>query len=527
MTDQPNHRRSFLRHALGAGAGLLAAACTPAPPPQPPTPPAPQPPAPQPLAAAPPPLPDGLNPAHFILHNQVPLALETRPGALGLGVITPISRFFVRNNLPMPSPSILDDPDAWTLQVEGVQRPRAITLAELKTLGLDSVTTVLQCSGNGRSYYQHGPSGSPWGTGAAGCAIWTGVWLKALVEALGGPVPEAAFLTSTGADPVPDGVNPLDVMVERSIPLEKATQDCLLAWEMNGQPIPLTHGGPLRLVVPGYYGCNQIKYVRKIAFTKTQTQAKIQSTGYRMRPIGEKGAPTQPSLWQMGLKSWLLGPGADGAPVLQGRVQLYGVAFSGGAQPLAKVEVSLDGGERWEEARWVGPDLGPYAWRNFAFEATLTPGAWAIASRVIDAAGAVQDEHRVENERGYGHNGWRDMRLALTVVDKLPPKTPRAPAPSQRAQAAPAAPVQLSEAGQRGRALFTADAEPPCGVCHTLADAGTQGVVGPNLNQLAPDAARVTQALQNGVGTMPAYKDRLTPQQLSDLAAYVTEATRK
>ena len=93
-------------------------------------------------------------------------------------------------------------------------------------------------------------------------------------------------------------------MVERSIPL-KALDQALLAWDMNDEPMPLAHGGPLRMVVPGYFGVNNVKYVDRVAFTEGQSDAKIQASGYRIRPIGEKGAPDQPSMWEMPVKSWV------------------------------------------------------------------------------------------------------------------------------------------------------------------------------------------------------------------------------
>jgi DMSO/TMAO reductase YedYZ molybdopterin-dependent catalytic subunit/cytochrome c553 len=527
-------RRHFLRHALIGGAGLVAA-CTTRSEPRGPAPKAPKTSTPEPKATSPEPaadaLPDGLDADLFEMYTRRPLTLETKRSSFGYGVLTPMSRFFVRNNLPMPDASILDDPLRWELAVEGVAKPRAVTLAELMGLGVETITTVIQCSGNGRRFFEHGPSGSQWGTGAAGCAMWTGVPVRRLVEALGGPAAGAAFMTSTGGDPLPDGVDPLDVVVERSIPLEKALSDCLLAWEMNGQPIPLTHGGPLRLIVPGYYGCNQIKYIRKLALTAQETQAKIQRSGYRFRPIGEKGSPEHPSLWAMNVKSWVQGPGADGEPVLAGKVSFHGVAFAG-EEDVAQVEVSMDGGETWTKARWIGPDMGPHAWRTFVHDAELAPGAHTIHSRATSASGAVQPELRVENERGYRHNAWRDHGLTVEVVAELPKKAPRkekegAGSPASSSTGVAPGSAELSAQGERGRAAFVTDAQPNCGTCHTLGDAGTEGVVGPNLDEMAPDAARVEAAVTNGVGSMPPYKGRLKPGQIKDIARYVAEATRK
>ena len=126
--------------------------------------------------------------------------------------------------------------------------------------------------------FTHGPSGSQWSTGAAGCVVWSGVKLSDVIEYLGGIQGKQKYLTSTGGDPLPEGVDPLAVIVERSIPIEKAMKDAMLAWEMNGAHISLEHGGPLRLIVPAYFGCNQIKYIKSLAFTQEETKSKIQKS---------------------------------------------------------------------------------------------------------------------------------------------------------------------------------------------------------------------------------------------------------
>jgi len=111
------------------------------------------------------------------------------------------------------------------------------------------VATVLQCSGNGRGFFPHKPSGTPWTVGAAGCVVWSGVPVRTVVEALGGVNGGMLYMTGTGGEVLPAGIDPKSVVVERSLPI-KALGDALLAWEMNGAPISLAHGGPLRLIVP-------------------------------------------------------------------------------------------------------------------------------------------------------------------------------------------------------------------------------------------------------------------------------------
>ncbi|MAJ61154.1 MAG: hypothetical protein CBC48_15035 [bacterium TMED88] len=474
------------------------------------------------------PLPGGLDPKLFALHSRVPLTLETLRSSFGMGVVTPVSRFFVRNNLPMPTEQIVADPETWTLEVEGVRAARSMTLAELKTLGVATLSTVIQCSGNGRAFFEHGPSGSPWQVGASGCAIWTGLPVRLLIEALGGPVSRARFLTGTGGEKLPEGIDPLDLMVERSVPLEKGLLDCLLAWEMNGEPLPLTHGGPLRLIVPGYYGCNQIKYIRKLACTAQESPAKIQQTGYRMRPVGHTASPEQPSLWRMPVTSWLQGPNGQDAPLAPGRVILHGVAFSG-ERRIDRIEFSQDDGKSWREADWIGPEIGSGAWQQFTVSIDLPAGRHRLVTRATDAAGDTQPAERIENERGYGNTAWTDLALAV-VVGQANQRSKKPVAAPDLSQSAPppqtAAPIDLSPQGEAGQALFL-EAEPSCGACHSLAATGSQGTLGPNLDQLKPDEARIIGALNQGVGVMPSYRERLSPEQIRDLARFVVEATAK
>src|SRR5690606_10705803 len=114
-----------------------------------------------------------------------------------------------------------------------------------------------------------------------------------------------------------------------------------------GEPLPLAHGGPLRIILPGYYGVNNVKYVKRVAFTPKETDAKIHATGYRVRPVGEKGAPAQPSMWDMNVKSWIDQPSGSGE-VRSGDIQVTGVAFAG-LRAVQKVEVSVDGGKTWRK----------------------------------------------------------------------------------------------------------------------------------------------------------------------------------
>jgi len=479
-------------------------------------------------------LPANKSASAFIEHNDMPWALETRRGAFGFGPITPVSHFFVRNNLPMPSPSVTDRGDQWVFEISGCERSGQLTVADLKAMVPRTVATVLQCSGNGRAFFPHHPSGSQWGVGAAGCALWTGVRVAEVFERFGGVAGNPSFLTATGGEVLPEGIDQDAVVVERSVPIAKGLGDCLLAWEMNGAPLSAVHGGPLRLVVPGYFGVNNVKWVRHIGATGAESSAKIQQSGYRLRVRGEAGGPQHPSMWRMPVKSWLNGPGADGEPVLPGSHTLYGVAFSG-ERGVSAVEVSADRGKSWQRAELVGPDLGPNGWRTFILATHLDVGQHRFVSRAVDTEGEQQPRQAADNHRGYGHNGWEDHGLTVTVVNRLPKPATAKPLDSAAvvaetedlpSQSLVSSEVTLSQQALKGKALFMGKAQPGCGVCHSLTAANAQGVVGPNLDSLKPSLAQVINAVSQGVGAMPAYGEQLNSSEVEALAAFVFEASR-
>lgn len=348
----------------------------------------------------------------MIVHD--PDALETLRSVVGASVITPAAQIYVRNNLPAPDVSIVADRDAWTVTLDGVQNARALSVKELKGFGLETVAMVLQCSGNGRGMFPGKPGGSPWLVGAAACVQWSGVPVRAVAQALGGALPGLRYMTCTGGETLPEGVDPRTVLVERSVPIE-AMGDALLAWEMNGAPIPLAHGGPLRLIVPGYAGVNSIKYIKRLAFTAEQSEAAIQQNGYRMTAPGRTSTANDPSMWEMGVKSWISGPLPEDGVLAPGLHVVRGVAF-GGMYAVKRVEVSVDGGRSWQEARLAGPDLGRYAWRQFEAAVTLAAGTHVLMSRAEDSKGRRQPELRIENAHGYGNASWRDHAVQVTVA---------------------------------------------------------------------------------------------------------------
>ena len=359
-------------------------------------------------------LPQGLNADDFIVHGTNPWTLESKRSELGAG-ITPVNKMFVRGNLPFPDASILNDRNAWKVEIAGVKSPRTMTVGELKTLGEVKVPAVLQCSGNGRKFFKHGPSGSPWGVGAAANVLWTGVPLSKVIEAAGGLDGDGMrFITGTGGEEIPAVLDERDAIVERSIPLEKAMRDAILAWDLNEEPIDLAHGGPIRLVVPGYYGVNNVKYLKRLSASPVETDAKIQVASYRVRPIGVSGGPDQPSMYDMNVKSWITSP-LGGEHLAAGKQKVTCIAFCGSSE-VASVEISVDGGESWIEASPFGPSLGGYSWTQYSIDWTPTSGRYTLACRATDADGNVQPKLRAENERGYAHNGWLDPSVSVDIA---------------------------------------------------------------------------------------------------------------
>lgn len=358
-------------------------------------------------------LPGGKSLDNFIVHSDSPWNLETKWERLGSEYLTAASLMFVRQNLDLPDDSVLERQDEWTVSLDGVAQAGELSVAELKRIGVVTIANVVQCSGNGRGFFKHDPSGSPWKVGAAANVMWTGVPVSAVAELRGGPRSGMRFLTATGGEELPADVPEREAVVERSIPIEKALKDCLLAWEMNGEPVPIAHGGPLRLIVPGYWGINNVKFVDRLAFTAEESDADIMRTSYRVRPIGVEASPDQPTMWAMNVKSFVTSPPPE-AQISAGRVRVFGVAFAG-ENEVRSVDVSTDGGRTWNAAAFYGPSLGAAAWRRFTYAFDAEPGEYTIASRATDARGDTQPEERAENESGYAHNGWRDPAVRVQV----------------------------------------------------------------------------------------------------------------
>jgi sulfite oxidase len=327
--------------------------------------------------------------------------------------LTPNHRFFVRSHFGPPTPELIAE-DNWILRVGGlVERTQALTLRELKQVESVTITAVVQCSGNGRAFYRPKVPGVQWERGAVGNAQWTGVRLRDVLARAG--VKEGAqHVQLQGADrPVLESV-PLFV---RSIPLAKALHpDTILAYEMNGHPLPLLHGAPLRVITPGWMADSCTKWLTDITVQAEEANGYYMQTAYRLptKSVESGGNSTGPStpVEAMVVKSLIAAP-QEGDIIEPGFSTIQGVAWGGEAK-VVKVEVSLDGGKTWEPARLVGEDH-PFAWRQWQFRwKATTPGPVSILCRAADARGEAQPEVSPWNPSGFLWNGWD--RITVTVT---------------------------------------------------------------------------------------------------------------
>jgi sulfite oxidase len=349
--------------------------------------------------------------ADLIVHDEEPFNAETSLAALAEGELTGTDAFYVRGHGPVPE----IDPAAWRLHVDGlVERELDLSLTTLReAFGEREEVATLQCAGNrrkGLTAIREIPGEAPWGPGATGTATWAGVAL-ADVLALAGPRREAAHVGFVGAD-VSKEVQPVQ-RFGGSIPLDKACRpEVLLAWTMNGEPLPPVHGAPLRVIVPGYIGARSVKWLERVEVRSAPWDGYFQDVAYRLLP--EDGTPAPGAGMPLGLaalNSDVLSP-ADGQTVAAGPVEVRGYAFAGGERHVARVDVSLDGGARWSPAELL-EDLGRWAWRHWRITVDLPPGEHEIVVRAWDSSAATQpeDEAALWNPKGYVNNARPRIRI--------------------------------------------------------------------------------------------------------------------
>ncbi len=334
----------------------------------------------------------------LIVHNSRPGVLETPVELLRQHRLTPKQLLFIRNNQVLPGALTLEPPPStgWTLELTGlIGRTRSVKLEDITRLEQIEVEAVLQCSGNGRSFYARSVKtrGTQWGRGGMGNLRWKGAPLGKLVESLQLEVdPRARFLAAEGKDPPVTAQAP---DFEHSVPLDDALDKGLLAVEMNGEPIPALHGGPLRLVLPGYYGTMNIKWLHKLRFEAEESRNRHHIRRYRtfVKPV-EAGsaqpisAETSSPTWRQKIKTIIWKP-IEGETLKAGAVEVAGVAWNDGAARIAAVEVSVDKGRTWHSAEVQKPS-GPYAWHHWKSTVQIAGTSREIWARSIDALGHGQ-----------------------------------------------------------------------------------------------------------------------------------------
>jgi DMSO/TMAO reductase YedYZ molybdopterin-dependent catalytic subunit len=343
--------------------------------------------------------------------------------------ITPIDRFYVRSHHYTPTVHLSE----WKLKVDGeVAQPITLTMDDLKKMPRVEVVSVMECAGNGRAFFEPPVAGAQWGYGAVGNGRWAGVRLGDVLARA--KVKEGAqHILLDGAD-VPVGTMP---EFKRTIPVRKALdRDTILAYEMNGEPLPIAHGFPLRLVAAGWGGDSWVKWLTNITVLNREYDGFFMKTAYRHpgKPL-PPGASIDPALMHpveaLSIKSVIAAP-VDDSRVLPGKpVRIHGVAW-GGESPVASVDVSVDNGRTWQRAK-LGADQAQYGWRLWEISWTPAQAAYyTVLARATDERGRVQPLEQEWNPSGYLNNPVQRVGVNVTTEPK-----PVAPANPQTATSIP------------------------------------------------------------------------------------------
>lgn len=346
--------------------------------------------------------------AQMIVHNAKLGVMETPLGLLRDHAYTPKEILYNRLHFPVElnggwvattAPASAETTRDWTILVSGlVQRPKTIKVSDLAKMDQVKRISVMQCAGNGRSYYWEKAKtpGSGWKHGGMGNLTWEGVPVMPLLKSLDlSPDPSVTYLTANGKDvpPVAGGADLIKSFHLSAPQLENA----ILALRMNGEPIPTVHGGPVRLIIPGFYGNMNVKWVTGLMLMDRESPSALMQKTYRMpfEPV-EPGKFTTQDMTQQNtvptygfaIMSVVFAPLA-GQTVKAGNVELKGVAWNDGVVPITEVRVSVDRGRSWLAAEVDSTD-GPTAWHHWQTRVALSSGAHEVWVRATDAWGRSQ-----------------------------------------------------------------------------------------------------------------------------------------
>jgi sulfite oxidase len=355
----------------------------------------------------------------LVVIGERPLVAET-PEHLLDDDTTPISKFYIRNNGQIPEQA--KDADGWKITIDGeVNNKLELTLGELKKKFKPvKLRMVLECGGNGRSFFTPQARGNQWTNGGAGCAEWTGVRVADVLKAAG-VKPSAVFSGHYGADPHLSG-DPKRVALSRGVPIKKLMeQHNLIAWEMNGQPLPNIHGFPVRLVIGGWPGSVSSKWFTRIWIRdKEHDGPGMGQTSYRVaiKPMVPGDKPDMKNfkdLESMPVRSIITSP-ANGTKLAAGtrEVKLRGAAWAGD-NTVRRVDVSTDFGATWQRTRLEKP-RNRFDWQRWTATVKLpSDGYYEIWTRGTDSKGVMQPHIAgFWNPQGYGANPMH--RIAVLVA---------------------------------------------------------------------------------------------------------------
>jgi sulfite oxidase len=354
----------------------------------------------------------------LVVLGDRPLVAET-PEHLLDEATTPTSKFYIRNNGQIPEET--KEPDKWKLTVDGeVNNKLELTLGELKSK-FRPVTRrmVLECGGNGRSFFNPQARGNQWTNGGAGCAEWTGVRLADVLKAAG-VKPSAVFTGHYGADPHLSG-DQSRVALSRGVPIRKAMdENNLIVWAINGEPLPLIHGFPVRLVIGGWPGSVSEKWLTRVwVRDKPHDGQGMGGTSYRVptRPIvpgSNDDGKTFRDLESMPVRAIITNP-ANGAKLAAGtkELTLRGAAWAGD-YTVKQIDLSLDFGATWTRAKLDKPK-NKYDWQRWAAAVKLpSDGYFEVWARGTDSRGVMQP-HVAGNWNPQGYGGNPMHRIAVLV----------------------------------------------------------------------------------------------------------------
>jgi len=340
----------------------------------------------------------------MVVHRAHPLNCETSIPALIGGAVMPNQRFYVRNHFQIPQL----DAASWRLNVVGlVERPLSLSLRDLVKMPSQTQFVTLECAGNGRSLLSPRVNGEQWNLGAVSTAEWTGVPLaEVLVRA--GVKAGASEVVFRAADSGRLDASSEPIRFERSLSIENAqASEVLLAYAMNGEALPIVHGYPLRVIVPGWYAMASVKWLTEIDLIREPFRGHYPTETYCFEWQRVEQVVREPVSLQR-VRSLITEPEPD-SEVAQGELPIRGVAWSGAA-PIARVEVRI-GGASWQDARLVG-ERKRHSWQGWELIARVEqPGSILISARATDLASRTQPDSPEWNRLGYGNNAIQKVRV--------------------------------------------------------------------------------------------------------------------